>query len=1109
GKLARYCVFIKMSRLEKNISQPVKWDAVVLTCTNKKWTRTLQQELEFAYAKGYFGKDVIHLVVEDPKSHVGSGGATLNALVTVVEYMSAKRGFTAINADVLQGARILILHTGRRYTYEACSRPFVALPAVRENTDYDGLVYNFDLIYSIISLKLGVFSGPGVWVCSTDMVLSVPNFPDLERAFEDCDVCAVTIPMAPKLLKDHGVYKLDPKGYITDILYQPDTTMLDQCLRHDNTVPAVVGIVYLSERVSETLLSFYSKPPLDACTYMGVDSGQPELKLSLFFDVLLAMTSEVSEEDFVRGQRSGPFGKPLPQVSKNSRFNMEYARQMLWNELHGFRIKACVIENGSFNYLTHTATEHKKLLLNFPETNGLGFTWTSRAHLYMEPTCSVSDESVVINSILSGDVTVGVRTSISHSELCGQIKVGKDSLISGLNVDCQKTKLKGIDLPDSVVVQGFNVHIKSLEMSYYVYTVHGRFDDIKAPSWKSKGTFCNQPWLLLLDRTGIIREELWDSDMADDKQTILTAKLFPVFHMTECVGLKEVLWLIGTLHDDKDRTILKRWRASWRLSLSDILDHVDLTAEFAWKRKLFFKIGEQHLKRTLETQGHEGFCNLHNSASVEGYTESVLQMLDKVASETKSPGIAARMLANIADVLGGMAKGQGGLRSGPAGNVAWKKAFTYLEADDFSHGVSALAKEREKWMSRPDLLIRAARHYEGAAQILIRQAVMTAKQFFTTGEGTLPRMNKWVQADCPARIDVSGGWSDTPPITYEHGGAVTMVGLLINGKRPIGAKARRIPECILRLTVINENASDTNVECHTLADLEDYCQPHAPGSLLKAAIICVDLVDIHSSVSLTQQLKDNFGCGFEVQSWSNLPHGSGMGTSSILAGAVLAAILTAAGKSFDTTGLIHAVLYLEQLLTTGGGWQDQIGGLVGGIRLGLSEAKLPLKVDVVDLQVSKDYIHRFNDHLVLIYTGKTRLARNLLQDVVRNWYARNPHIVNTEDALVKLAQECANGFIDGDLECVGKCVGRYWEMKKRMAPGCESMTIATIMTVLKPYMYGMCSAGAGGGGFIYGIMKEPRCHEFIKEILYRQEGLEAVVYDACVDESGLTISIEE
>lgn len=51
-----------------------------------------------------------------------------------------------------------------------------------------------------------------------------------------------------------------------------------------------------------------------------------------------------------------------------------------------------------------------------------------------------------------------------------------------------------------------------------------------------------------------------------------------------------------------------------------------------------------------------------------------------------------------------------------------------MQAKDFAKGVLALAKEREKWMGRADLLIRASRHYEGAAQILIRQAVMTAKQ---------------------------------------------------------------------------------------------------------------------------------------------------------------------------------------------------------------------------------------------------------------------------------------------------------------------------------------------------------------------------------------------
>ncbi|CAG5122605.1 unnamed protein product [Candidula unifasciata] len=660
-----------------------------------------------------------------------------------------------------------------------------------------------------------------------------------------------------------------------------------------------------------------------------------------------------------------------------------------------------------------------------------------------------------------------------------------------------------------MVVQGFNIHLKTLGMTRYMVTVHGRYDDIQAASWKSMSTFCNQPWLLMLNRTGIGKEELWNSDVENDQQTIQTAKLFPFFHISENVGLKEVLWLMGAIEDDKEKSILKRWRSSWRVSLSDILANIDLGAEFLCKRKLFYKVGEIQLQKALTAQGHKGFCSFFNSASVEDHASSVLQTLDKVASETLSPGIAARTLANIADMLGGMAGTKGGLRSGPAGNVSWRKAFSYLEAGNFAQGVAAMAKEREKWMNRPDLLIRAARHYEGAAQILIRQAVMTAKQFFSSGEGTLPLMNKWVQADCPARIDLSGGWSDTPPITYEHGGAVIMVGLLINEKRPIGARARRIKEGVLRFTVINEGSANTEVECRTLSDLEDYCQPHAPGSLLKAAFICVDLIDLHSATPLHQQLQDSFGCGFEVQSWSNLPHGSGMGTSSILAGAVLAAILTAAGKSFDTTGLIHAVLYLEQLLTTGGGWQDQVGGLVGGVRLGLSEAKLPLKVDVVDLNISKDYIEKFNERLVLIYTGKTRLARNLLQDVVRNWYARNPNIVSTEDSLVRLAQECSHAFMDGAFEIMGSCVSRYWEMKKLLAPGCESVTIAQIMAMLKPYMYGMSSAGAGGGGFIYGIMKEPNLHAFVREILEQQEDLEAVVYDAVVDESGLTITVEE
>lgn len=62
--------------------------------------------------------------------------------------------------------------------------------------------------------------------------------------------------------------------------------------------------------------------------------------------------------------------------------------------------------------------------------------------------------------------------------------------------------------------------------------------------------------------------------------------------------------------------------------------------------------------------------------------------------------MAARVLACVADVLGCMAEGQGGLRSGPAANPEWARPFSYLECGDLAGGVKALAQERDKWLSR-------------------------------------------------------------------------------------------------------------------------------------------------------------------------------------------------------------------------------------------------------------------------------------------------------------------------------------------------------------------------------------------------------------------------
>ena len=44
----------------------------------------------------------------------------------------------------------------------------------------------------------------------------------------------------------------------------------------------------------------------------------------------------------------------------------------------------------------------------------------------------------------------------------------------------------------------------------------------------------------------------------NDDKTILTAKLFPVFHIAESVGLQEILWLMGEVEDDENKSILRR-----------------------------------------------------------------------------------------------------------------------------------------------------------------------------------------------------------------------------------------------------------------------------------------------------------------------------------------------------------------------------------------------------------------------------------------------------------------------------------------------------------------------------------------------------------------------
>lgn len=56
-----------------------------------------------------------------------------------------------------------------------------------------------------------------------------------------------------------------------------------------------------------------------------------------------------------------------------------------------------------------------------------------------------------------------------------------------------------------------------------------------------------------------------------------------------------------------------------------------------------------------------------------------------------------------------------------------------------------------------------------------------------------------------------------------------------------------------------------------------------------------------------------------------------------------------------------------------------------------------------------------------------------------------------------------------------------------MAPGCEPLAVQRMMDVLAPYAYGQSLAGAGGGGFLYLLTKEPRQKETLEAVLAKAE----------------------
>ena len=378
----------------------------------------------------------------------------------------------------------------------------------------------------------------------------------------------------------------------------------------------------------------------------------------------------------------------------------------------------------------------------------------------------------------------------------------------------------------------------------------------------------------------------------------------------------------------------------------------------------------------------------------------------------------------------------------------------------------------------------------------------------------------------PVRIDIAGGWTDTPPYCLMEGGNVINLAIELNGQPPLQAYIKPSKEYRIVLRSIDLGAMEV---VETTEQLMDFMHVGSPFSIPKAALVLAGFgqevgiglngltrtknpQEVRESPCLSdaENLKSQleaFGSGIELTLLSAVPAGSGLGTSSILAATVLGALNDFCGLGWDKTEIGHRTLMLEQMLTTGGGWQDQFGGVLGGVKLLQTGRGFEQNPQVRwlpnDLWTRPEYR---SCHL-LFYTGITRTAKQILSEIVRRMFLNDNAELRLLREMKAHTMEMYEAILQNDFHRMGLLMRKTWQQNQALDSGTNPAAVAALTELIDDLCLGYKLPGAGGGGYLYMIAKDPEAAARIKQILSdHPQNKNARFVDLSLSTTGLQIS---
>ena len=590
----------------------------------------------------------------------------------------------------------------------------------------------------------------------------------------------------------------------------------------------------------------------------------------------------------------------------------------------------------------------------------------------------------------------------------------EDSIITGSTIG-ERCIISNVDVEGTTIPSDIVLHGLKLKSGKSVCRIYGRHDNPKASS--------NSPYLGgsledLLNKTGILPEDVWGKNTA----SIWNAKIFP-----ECDTMPEAveaaLKILKMMRGEASSDEVNAWKASVRHSLNSSFNEADVPGLIARQQDI-----DKRVKVELFVAALAGGADM---------TETI----DALNTRKYNAGEYISMVSEIA--------GASDFPQNMRLYLACADMCRKFEIDDESGSYSL---------------------FEDAAYDVIRDAI-TRETFkrFNVDPDALHIVSDSVTEQLPVRINFCGSPSDAAPYCLEHGGTMIDGALTLRGELPIKVTVNRISESEIRFGSIDQGCTDVFTD---LADVASCSNPFDPYALHKAVLVATGIVPQDVTGMTMQDFCGKTGGGLEILTEVNVPKGSGLGTSSIIAAAAVKAVNGLFGIEMTNEMVYSQVFLAEQLMSTGGGWQDQVGGLTGGIKYFTSKPGTyqDIKVDVLDIPA--ETMKELNERFALIFSGQRRLARNVLREEMNRTIRNNKEALEAVEKIREYCSVMRYYILNGDITSFAKYITAQFELVKTLDKGASNTCIEYIFDVCGDLIDGYSICGAGGGGFLQVILKK-------------------------------------